>query len=63
MTTADSRRRAGAAELIAGLVAGYAVDTVLGDPRRWHPVAGFGRFAGRLERRLYAPTRTAGVRY
>ena len=37
-----------------GLIAGYALDQALGDPRRWHPVAGFGRVAGSLERRLYA---------
>ena len=45
----------------AGLVAGYALDLVLGDPRRWHPVAGFGRAAGVLERKLYAPRRRNGV--
>jgi adenosylcobinamide-phosphate synthase len=33
---------------------------VLGDPARFHPVAGFGRAAGALERRLYAPHRRAG---
>ena len=32
-----------------------------GDPRRWHPVAGFGRAAGALERRMYA-ARPAGRR-
>jgi adenosylcobinamide-phosphate synthase len=37
----------------AGLVAGYLLDAALGDPRRFHPVAGFGRAAGALERRLY----------
>ncbi|MCX4470506.1 cobalamin biosynthesis protein [Micromonospora sp. NBC_01655] len=45
----------------AGLVAGYALDSLLGDPRRWHPVAGFGRAAGALEQRVYRPDRTAGV--
>ncbi|WP_233220254.1 cobalamin biosynthesis protein [Micromonospora sp. RP3T] len=44
-----------------GLVAGYALDALLGDPRRWHPVAGFGRAAGALERRVYRPDRAAGV--
>jgi adenosylcobinamide-phosphate synthase len=44
-----------------GLAAGYALDLALGDPRRWHPVAGFGRAAGRLEAELYAPRRRAGV--
>jgi adenosylcobinamide-phosphate synthase len=61
--TSNDRRRAGATALIAGLVAGYAADAVLGDPRRFHPVAGFGRAASRLEHALYAPTQTAGARY
>ena len=43
-----------------GLIAGYALDRLLGDPQRWHPVAGFGRAAGRLEQRLYADDRRAG---
>jgi adenosylcobinamide-phosphate synthase len=47
----------------AGVVAGFALDLLLGDPRRFHPVAGFGRAAAALERRLYAPTRTAGAAY
>ena len=33
-----------------GLVLGYVADLALGDPRRFHPVAGFGQAAvvGRL---------------
>jgi adenosylcobinamide-phosphate synthase len=46
-----------------GLLAGAALDAALGDPRRWHPVAGYGRAAGALERRMYAPTTAAGARY
>jgi adenosylcobinamide-phosphate synthase len=45
----------------AGLVAGYLLDAALGDPRRFHPVAGFGTAAGALEQRLYAPRRRAGA--
>jgi adenosylcobinamide-phosphate synthase len=45
----------------AGVVAGALLDAALGDPRRWHPVAGFGRAAGALERRVYAPRRRAGA--
>jgi adenosylcobinamide-phosphate synthase len=45
------------------LVAGYALDAVIGDPRRFHPVAGFGTAAGALERRLYAPHRKAGAAF
>ena len=29
----------------AALAGGYAADLLLGDPRRWHPVAGFGALA------------------
>jgi adenosylcobinamide-phosphate synthase len=47
----------------AGLLTGALLDVALGDPRRWHPVAGYGRLAGALERRMYAPTVAAGVRY
>ncbi|HEX5200720.1 MAG TPA: cobalamin biosynthesis protein [Actinoplanes sp.] len=47
----------------AGLVAGYLLDAVLGDPRRFHPVAGFGAAAGALERRLYRPDRRSGAAF
>jgi len=40
-----------------------AADAVLGDPRRGHPVAGFGRLAGWLERTLWAPSRPRGAGY
>ncbi|GIJ27562.1 cobalamin biosynthesis protein CobD [Micromonospora qiuiae] len=56
-------RYAGAAANAAGLVAGYALDAVLGDPRRGHPVAGFGRAAAALERRLYRPDRLSGAAF
>jgi adenosylcobinamide-phosphate synthase len=45
------------------LLGGYAADLALGDPRRWHPVAGFGRAALALERAVYSPSRTRGVLY
>lgn len=44
-----------------GLAVGYASDRLLGDPTRWHPVAGFGLVAGALETALYADSRTRGV--
>ena len=47
----------------AGLVLGFAVDRWLADPARWHPVAGFGRLAGALERRWWAPRRGRGTAY
>ncbi|MET8364715.1 cobalamin biosynthesis protein [Micromonospora sp. NPDC005194] len=54
------RRTAPVANAV-GLVAGYALDRLFGDPRRWHPVAGFGQVAGALESRLHRPDRTAGA--
>jgi adenosylcobinamide-phosphate synthase len=44
-----------------GMIVGYAADVVLGDPRRGHPVAGFGKLAAAAERRWYQPTRTRGA--
>ncbi|MEU7767937.1 cobalamin biosynthesis protein [Nocardia sp. NPDC049190] len=44
-----------------GLLLGFAVDRVLGDPRRRHPVAGFGSAAAALESVTYADRRTAGL--
>lgn len=44
-----------------GLVTGYLADQALGDPRRWHPVAGFGRGAAALERRVWRDHRAAGA--
>lgn len=46
---------------LVGLAAGFAADRMLGDPRRWHPVAGFGRVATALERVTYADRRGPGV--
>ncbi|WP_256385573.1 MULTISPECIES: cobalamin biosynthesis protein [unclassified Pseudonocardia] len=47
----------------AGLMIGILADAVLGDPRRGHPVAGFGTLAAGLERRLYRDSRAAGAAY
>jgi adenosylcobinamide-phosphate synthase len=44
-----------------GLLIGVAADAIWGDPARWHPVAGFGAFAGRLERHCYRDSRAAGL--
>ena len=44
-----------------GLLLGVAADAVVGDPRRWHPVAGFGTIAAHLERLTYRDSRRAGV--
>ncbi len=45
----------------AGLALGIALDRTLGDPQRWHPVAGFGRWAGWLGRKLWRDSRTSGA--
>ncbi|MCM6773482.1 cobalamin biosynthesis protein [Nocardia sp. CDC159] len=47
----------------AGLGLGFALDRVFGDPRRWHPVAGFGSGAAAVESALYRDDRAAGVVY
>ncbi|MBX6769625.1 MAG: cobalamin biosynthesis protein, partial [Actinomadura rubrobrunea] len=44
-----------------GLLLGVALDALLGDPRRGHPVAAFGRAASALERRLHGDSRARGV--
>jgi adenosylcobinamide-phosphate synthase len=46
---------------LVGVLAGYLADLVLGDPRRGHPVAGFGAVAAGLERFTYRDTRIAGA--
>ena len=44
-----------------GLLIGYLADLTLGDPRRWHPVAWFGRAAQHAEQLTYSDRRAAGV--
>lgn len=46
-----------------GILAGYLADRLWGDPRRGHPVAGFGHLASRLEHRMWADDRRSGVAY
>ncbi|WP_448625699.1 cobalamin biosynthesis protein [Geodermatophilus sp. URMC 64] len=47
----------------AGLVLGAAADLLLADPRRGHPVAGFGTAAAALERRVWRDSRVVGAGY
>jgi adenosylcobinamide-phosphate synthase len=47
----------------AGIAAGVLADALVGDPRRGHPVALFGRAATRLERNIYADSRTRGAAF
>ncbi|MGQ4617351.1 cobalamin biosynthesis protein [Nocardia sp. R7R-8] len=44
-----------------GLLLGFALDRAFGDPRRWHPVAGFGSAVAALEAVTYADRRAAGL--
>jgi adenosylcobinamide-phosphate synthase len=46
---------------VSAIALGFAADCALGDPARWHPVAGFGRVATRLEQAIHAPSRTRGA--
>jgi adenosylcobinamide-phosphate synthase len=47
----------------AGLALGAAADVLLADPRRGHPVAGFGRTAAALEHRVWRSSRATGAAY
>jgi adenosylcobinamide-phosphate synthase len=47
----------------AGLALGAVADLVFADPRRGHPVAGFGQAAAALERRTWRNSRPAGAAY
>lgn len=47
----------------AGLALGLLVDAVVGDPRRGHPVAAFGRLSAAAERAAYRDSRAAGAAY
>jgi adenosylcobinamide-phosphate synthase len=48
-------------DLAVGLVLGTALDAVVPDPRRGHPVAVFGTAASRLEQRIWADSRPRGA--
>jgi adenosylcobinamide-phosphate synthase len=47
----------------AGIALAVLADTIAGDPRRWHPVAGYGSLVTSLEGVTYAPTRARGVAF
>jgi adenosylcobinamide-phosphate synthase len=46
---------------LVGVLIGYLVDLLVGDPKRGHPVAGFGAAAAVVERFTYRQSRAAGV--
>ncbi|WP_448100037.1 adenosylcobinamide-phosphate synthase CbiB [Luteibacter jiangsuensis] len=43
-----------------GMPVALLLDAILGEPRRYHPLVGFGRFAAWLETKAYADARVAG---
>lgn len=43
------------------MLVGFVLDEVFGDPSHGHPVAGFGRLTGAVERRLHRDSRSAGA--
>ncbi|WP_454764740.1 CobD/CbiB family cobalamin biosynthesis protein [Cupriavidus campinensis] len=43
---------------VAAALAGVLLDRWLGEPRRWHPLVGFGRLTAALEARLNHPERS-----
>jgi len=47
----------------AGLAVGLVADGLLGDPRRGHPVAGFGTVAAAVERHVHRDSRLTGTAY
>jgi adenosylcobinamide-phosphate synthase len=47
----------------AGLIGGVLADALLGDPRRGHPVAAFGRIMTAVERAIYADGRLCGAAF
>jgi adenosylcobinamide-phosphate synthase len=49
--------------LAGGILAGTVMDALLGDPRRGHPVAGFGNAAQALQERMYRDSIPRGAGY
>ncbi len=41
--------------IVVGVMLGLALDLLLGETRRWHPLVGFGKLADAIERRLNQP--------
>ena len=56
-----TKTRSTATALAAGLLTGYAADSILADPQQRHPVALFGQAAHRLEQACYADSRGRGA--
>jgi adenosylcobinamide-phosphate synthase len=63
VTRSVVRPRAAGWPAAAGILAGAVGDALLGDPRRGHPVALFGRVAQATGDRVYADSRLRGAGY
>jgi len=61
--TVTKEAQVGGPARAAGLALGYAADLAFADPRRGHPVAGFGQLAAALERACWADDRARGAAY
>lgn len=59
--TSRRKRCVGVDAVGAGLVLGFVADRWWGDPRRHHPVAGFGQLASVVQRLTYRNARWAGA--
>jgi len=62
-TSVSACRLLAVSESAGALVVGWLADRALGDPQRWHPVAGFGRLSRAVEERMWRPERRAGALY
>lgn len=60
MKTASGRRLRSPDHVAPALMTGFVLDAIFADPRRWHPVAGFGNTALWLERYTYRSSRIRG---
>jgi len=47
--------------IVLAMPLALALDAVFGEPRRFHPLVGFGSLANAVERRLYADRRMPGI--
>ncbi|MFW0791768.1 cobalamin biosynthesis protein [Gordonia sp. CPCC 205333] len=58
-----SRRVRRSRDVAVGIVLGTVADRIFGDPSRFHPVAGMGQLAGKLENTVYRDSRGAGLAF